>query len=165
MWRSFSHNTQPFSDIKNMSCNSTQFWHYLPGFSTLRAQCQKIANCKSMFSLGLLTDWLQIDGYNDSVIVIVVQSLSHIWLLRSHGLQHARLPCPSPSPEVCWNPCPSSQWCHPIISSSVVPFSCLQSFPASGSFPMSQLFTSDGQNIGASASHQSFQWVFRVDIL
>ena len=148
-----------------MSYNSTQFWHYLPGFSTFRAQCQKIANCKSTFSLGLLTDWLQIDDYNDSIIVIVVQSLSHIWLLRSHGLQHARLPCPSPSPEVCWNPCPSSQWCHPIISSSVVPLSCHQSFPASGSFPMSQLFTSDGQNIVASASHQSFQWVFRVDFL
>ena len=80
VWRSFSHNTQPFSDTKNMSYNSTQFWHYLPGFCMLRAQCQQIANCKSTFSIGLLTDWLQIDGYNDSVIIIVVQSLSHIWL-------------------------------------------------------------------------------------
>ena len=62
-----------------------------------------------------------------------------------HGLQHARLPCPSPTPRVCSNSCPSSQWCHPTISSSVVPFSsCLQSFPASWPFPMSQLFTSDG---------------------
>ena len=54
--------------------------------------------------------------------------------LRSHGLQHARLPCPSPAPGLCSNSCPSSQWCHPTISSSVVPFSCPQSFPASGSF-------------------------------
>ena len=69
--------------------------------------------------------------------------------LRPCGLQHARLPCPSPAPDACWNSCPSSRWCHPTISSSVVPFtSCLQSFPASGSFPMSQFFASGGQNIG-----------------
>ena len=73
--------------------------------------------------------------------------------LRPHGLQLARLPCPSPSPGVCSNSCPFSWWCHPTISSSFVPFSfCLQSFPASGSFPMSQLFASDGQSIGASPS-------------
>ena len=68
------------------------------------------------------------------------------------GLQHARLPCPSPTPGACSNSCPLSCWCHPTISSSVVPFSCLQSFPASGSFPVSQLFTSGGQSIGDSAS-------------
>ena len=69
-----------------------------------------------------------------------------------HGLQHARLPCPSPTPKAYSNSHPSSQWCHPTISSSVIPFSShLQSFPASGSFPMSQLVTSGGQNIGASA--------------
>ena len=68
-----------------------------------------------------------------------------------HGLQHARLPCPSPTPEACSNSCPSNRWCHPIISSSVIPFSsCLQSFP--GSFPMSQFFSSGGQSIGISAS-------------
>ena len=73
--------------------------------------------------------------------------------LRPHGLQHPRLPCPSPTPRACSNSCPLSQWCHPTISSSVFPFSsCLQSFPASGSFPMSQLFKSGGQSIGASAS-------------
>ena len=73
-----------------------------------------------------------------------------LWL---HGLQHARLPCPSPSPGACSNSCPLSWWCLPTISSSVVPFSsCLQSFPASGSFPMSLLFTSDGQSTGTSAS-------------
>ena len=70
-----------------------------------------------------------------------------------HGLQHARFPCPSPSPRVCSNSCPLSQWYHPTISSSVIPFSsCLQSFPASGSFPMSWLSASGGQSIGASAS-------------
>ena len=72
--------------------------------------------------------------------------------LRSHGLQHARPPCSSSSPGVYPNSCPLSRWCHPTVSSSVVPFSCLQSFPASGSFLMSQLFTSGGQSIGVSAS-------------
>ena len=72
--------------------------------------------------------------------------------LRSHGLLHARSPCPTPTPGVCSNSCPSSQWCHPTISSSVIPFSsCLQSFPASGSFPVSQFFASGGQSIGVSA--------------
>jgi len=73
--------------------------------------------------------------------------------LRPHGQQHARPPCPSPTPRACSNSCPSSRWCHPTISSSVVPFSsCLQSFPASGSFQISQFFTSGGQSIGVSAS-------------
>ena len=68
------------------------------------------------------------------------------------GLQHARLPCPSPSPGACSNSCPLSWWCHPSISSSVLSFSsCLQSLPASGSFPMSQLFASGAQSVGASA--------------
>ena len=69
-----------------------------------------------------------------------------------HGLQHSRLPCPSRTPGAYSNSCPSRWWCHPTISSSVVPFSCLQSFPASGSFQMSQFFASGGQSIGASAS-------------
>ena len=70
-----------------------------------------------------------------------------------HGLQHARLPCPSSIPRTCSNSCSSSQWYHPTISSSVIPFSsCLQSFPASGSFQMSQFFALGGQSIGVSAS-------------
>ena len=70
-----------------------------------------------------------------------------------HESQHARPPCPSPTPRVYSNPCPLSRWCHPDISSSVVPFSsCPQSLPATGSFPMSQLFTWGGQSIGVSAS-------------
>ena len=69
-----------------------------------------------------------------------------LWL---HGLQHTRLPYPSPTPGACSNSCPSSRWCHPAISSSVIPFSsCFQSFPASESFPVSQFFGSGGQNIG-----------------
>ena len=73
--------------------------------------------------------------------------------LQPHGLQHIRLPYPSPIPGACSNSCPLSWWCHPTISSSVIPFSSfLQSFPASGSFPMSQFFTSGGQSIGTSAS-------------
>ena len=74
-------------------------------------------------------------------------------ILRPHGQQHARLPCPSATPGVCSSSCTSSQWGHITISSSAIPFSsCLQSFPALGSFPMSQLFISGGQIIGASAS-------------
>ena len=73
--------------------------------------------------------------------------------LQPHGLQHTRPPCPSPILGACANSCPSSRWCHPTISSSVVPFSShLQSFPTSGSFPMSQLSASGGQSIGVSAS-------------
>ena len=84
-----------------------------------------------------------------------IQSLSHSVISNSlwpHGLQHARPPCPSPTPGACSNSCPSSWWSHPAISSSVLPFSsCRQSFPASGSFPMSQFFTSGDQRIGVSA--------------
>ena len=73
--------------------------------------------------------------------------------LRPHGLEHTRLSCPSPAPRACLNSCPSSQWCHPTISSSVISFSfCPQSIPGSGSFLMSQIFTSGDQSIGASAS-------------
>ena len=73
--------------------------------------------------------------------------------LQPHGLEHTRPPCPSPTPGIYSNSCPLSRWCHPTISSSVVPItSCLQSFPASGSFPMSQFFASGGQRIGVSVS-------------
>ena len=77
--------------------------------------------------------------------------------LRLHGLQHTRLPCPLPTPRVCSNSYSSSLWCNPTFSSSVVPFSpCLQSSPASGSFPISPFFTSSGQSIGVSASAPVF---------
>ena len=85
-----------------------------------------------------------------SISFTSVQLLSRVWLFATLGQQHARLPRPSPTPGACSNSC---QWCHPTISSSVVPFSShLQSFPASWSFQMSQFFTSGGQSIGVSAS-------------
>ena len=86
--------------------------------------------------------------------------------LQSHELQHARPPCPSPTLEVYPNSCPLSWWCHPTISSSDIPFSShLQSFPALGSFQISQLFTSGGQSIGVSASSEHSGLTFRMDWL
>ena len=89
--------------------------------------------------------------------IVVVHSLSCVWLfvtpMEYPMGYHTRIPCPSLSPRVCSNLCPLSQWCYPTISFSIDPLSsCPQSSPASGSFPMNQLFTSDGQSIGASAS-------------
>ena len=100
-------------------------------------------NCESLYSTPVIC-----------IISSVQFSLSVVYSsLRPHGLQHARLPCPSPTPGACSNSCLSSRWCHPSISSSVVPFfSCPQSFPASGSFQMSQFFTSGGQSTGVSGS-------------
>ena len=94
-------------------------------------------------------------GFND-----ITQQVPSVQFSRSvmsdslwpHGLQHARIPCLSPTPRAWPNSCPSSQWCHSTISSSVIPFFCLQSFPASRSFPVSQFFASGGRSIGASAS-------------
>ena len=102
-------------------------------------------------------------GNNSRVLLVIISATSRVFSsvqfsrsvdsLRPHGLQQARLPCPSPTPRAYPNSCPLSWWCHPTISSSVVPFSsCPQSFPASESFPMSQLSTSGGQSIGISAS-------------
>ena len=91
--------------------------------------------------------------FNNPVFLVVLFSCSVVSSsLWPHGLQHSRLPCPSLSPGVCSNSCSLSQWCLPTTSSSVAPFSCPQSFLASGTFPMSWLFMSIGQNIGASVS-------------
>ena len=103
-------------------------------------------------------DWTRISCIADRRFTVLATSIQFNRSVVSdslppYGLQHARLPCPSPTPWACSNSCPLSWWCHPTVSSSVVPFSsCLQSFPASGSFPRSQFFTSGGQSIGASAS-------------
>jgi len=95
--------------------------------------------------------WKQISRVSFSSIQLSCSVVST--LCNPHVLEHARLPYPSSTPGVHPNPCPLSRWCHPTISSSVVPFlSCLQSFPASGSFQMSQLFASGGQSISASTS-------------
>ena len=99
-----------------------------------------------------------------------VQSLSHVQLFVTLWTATCQPPCPSPTPRVYPNSCPLSWWCHPTISSSVVPFSCPQSFPASGSFPMSHFFVSDGQGIGVSGSASVLpmnaqDWSFRMDWL
>ena len=99
---------------------------------------------------------LQSYSNQDSIVQFISVQFSRSVMsdsLRPHGLSHARPPCPSPTPGVHSDSCPLSQWCHPTISSSVVPFSsCPQSFPASGSFPVSQFFAWGGQSIGVSAS-------------
>ena len=107
-------------------------------------------------------------NFNSSVWVSSVQ-FSRLVVsdsLRPHELQHARPPCPSPTAGVYPNSCPSSQWCHPAISSSVVPFtSCPQSLPASEFFPMSQLSHEVAKVLEFQLQHQSFQWRFRTDFL
>ena len=99
-------------------------------------------------------DWRQKKRVAEDEMVGWHHQLSSVTFncLLPHGLQHARLLCPPPSPGVCLNSCSLSRWCYPAISSSATLFFCLQSFPASGSFPVSRLFASGGQSIGASAS-------------
>ena len=99
-------------------------------------------------------DWKALFNFHSLFLIILQFSCSVMSnFLRPHEPQHTRPPCPTPTPGVHPNPCPSSRWYHPTISSSVVPFSsCPQSFPASGYFPMSQFFSSGGQSIGVSAS-------------
>ena len=108
----------------------------------------------TMELLANTTKWLLYNQLYKSTFVSVQFNCSVLSSsLQLHGLQHTKLPRPSPDPIAYSNSCPLSQWCHPTISPSVHPFSsCLQSFPASGSFPMDQFFTSGGQSIGVSAS-------------
>ena len=108
----------------------------------------------TMELLANTTKWLLYNQLYKSTFVSVQFNCSVLSSsLQLHGLQHTKLPCPSPDPIAYSNSCPLSQWCHPTISPSVHPFSsCLQSFPASGSFPMDQFFTSGGQSIRVSAS-------------
>ena len=108
------------------------------------------------------------EGLGGAVVLRVSVQFSHSVVsdsVRPRGLQHARPPCPSPTPGVYPNSGPLSQWCHPTISSSVIPFSCPQSFLASGAFQMSQLFALGGQSIGVSASTSTFQWTPGTDLL
>ena len=98
-----------------------------------------------------------------------IQLLSCVWCLRPRELQHTRLPCPSPTPRACSSSCPLSRWCHPTISSAVIHFSsCLQSFQASGSSPMSQFFTSGGQQAIYKGDHIDYHpdtsWKWKVAI-
>ena len=111
-----------------------------------KARIQRLYLAQLMYDIYRDQKWLQFSSVQFSRSVVSDS-------LRPHESQHARPPCPSPIPRVYPNSCPSSRWCHPAISSSVVPFSsCLQSLQASGSFPMSQLFAWGGQSIGVSAS-------------
>ena len=104
--------------------------------------------CLFLAALGLRCYVQGFSSYSSVQFSLSVISNS-LW---PHELQHARPPCPSPTPRIYPNSCPLSQWCYPTISSSVIPFSCPQYFPASASFQMSQLFTSGGQSTGVSAS-------------
>ena len=102
--------------------------------------------------------WLLIETSVIFLCPLSISSVTQSDSLWPHGLQQARLPCPSPTLGAYSNSCPSRQWCHPTISSSVVPFSlCFSSFPASGSFPISQFFASDDQSTGVSASTSVLQ--------
>ena len=85
--------------------------------------------------------------------------------LSSNSCSTARVPCPSPPPRACSNSCLWSQWCHPTILSSVVPFSCLQSFPSTGSFPVSRSLHQVAKILELVLQHKSFQWIFRTDFL
>ena len=105
----------------------------------------------STYCVSLASSLVSLMNPHDNFMLFSCKAISDS--LQPHGLQHARLPCPSLSPRACSNSCPLSWWSHPTISSSVIPFfSCLRSFPASGSFLISRLFTSSGQSIGASTS-------------
>ena len=103
----------------------------------------------------MLQDFINLEWASDLTTLLSSVQFSHSVVSDSlwpHGLQHARRPCPSPTPGVYSNSCPLSRWCQPTILSSIIPFSShLQSFPASGSFPMSQFFASGGQSSGVSA--------------
>ena len=118
----------------------------------LQRQCQNY----KIHCLGchiILIDRLFYSGFVTCWIIVVLQLFSRVWLFATLWTAHTRVPCPSPTPGACLNSCPLSQWCHPTISSLVIPFSsCLQSFPATGFFLVNQFFTSGGQSIGASAS-------------
>ena len=122
--------------------HSSFLWTWFP--STTSHSCSTQASLLYLLSI--------LESKGDLLLVLFSHSVVSD-SVQPHGLKHSRLPCPSQSPGACSNSCPLSWWCHPTISSSVTPFSsCFQSFPASGSFPMSQLFTSGGQSVGASAS-------------
>ena len=113
-----------------------------------------VTNYKSDESLPLnISKWMfQMANTADMQLLLLFSRSVMLGFLWPHGLQHARLTGPSPSPRACSKSCPLSQWCHPTVSSSVTSFSCPQSFPTSVSFPMNQLFASGGQSIGASSS-------------
>ena len=135
-------------NLRRFTGSSAEF-HWQTGKYVLIVELSQLIQCKT---LGLVS-FSSNQGSPTSVSSVQFSHTVVSDSLQPHGLQHTRLPCPSPTPGACSNSCPSSWWCHPTISSSVIPFSsCLQSFSASGSFPVSQLFAPGGQSIGVSAS-------------
>ena len=171
-WQLWSLQMEPIPDpgIKLMSlcllpsatCEARMKSHW-----SLNALCMEqwlcTFNCSVFPSLDLFLLW---NDFIEKLKSSVQTSCSVVSdSLQPHRLQHARPPCPSPTPGACSCSCPSCCWCHPTISSFVVPFSCLQSFPESGSFPMNQFFESGGQSIGVSASASIVQWIFTTDFL
>ena len=131
---------------------------YCKGYCYPSSPCSQPSHLSSFHSY-----WKQ--AFHHEWVLLLSFAVQSLWCptLQPHGLQHARLPCPSLSPSVCSNSCSLSRWCHPTISSSVTPFSsCPQSFPASGSFPMSRLLESGGQSTGASVSASVFLIFFSI---
>jgi len=159
----FTVDTEPRLGLSVLCC-STDIWKSLRTRSDcLSRQCKVHGRWKNVVNWSIARPLPKGQGIIFVCVCVCGYLLFHFvllfscWVLSdslwSHGLQPTRLSCPSLFPGACADSCPSSWWCHPTISSSVVPFSsCPQSFPASGSFPKSQLFASGGQSIGASAS-------------
>ena len=172
----WKHEGSDKGNTRNISSISVRFSHSVV-FDSLQLHGLQHARlpCPSAILDILYRSALFLDGnYNKYSVFLSSGQFSHsvvsnsLWL---HVLQYTMLPCPWPTLRACSNSCPSSQWCHPTISSSVIPFSsCPQSFPASGSFPMSQLFISGGQSIGvcfniSPSSEHSGLISFRMDWL
>ena len=136
-----------------------QAFHIYSTFSTLYIQTANVT-----FQWKYYYQTFKVEKIDAPIYKFSSVAQSSLTLLRSHGLQHTRPPCPSPTLRVYSNSCPLSQWCHPTISSSVIPCSSsLQSFLASGTFQMSQLFTSGGQSIGVLASTSVLPMNIRTD--
>ena len=137
----------------SLTCLIFSYWRNMAGSPCHGGLCWRFEN---MFPFNQTSIWI---GFPASILILLknasVQFSRSVVSdsLQTQGLQHMRPPCPSPTPRAYSNSCPLSRWCHPTSSYSVVPFSShLQSFPASGSFPVSQFFTPGGQSIGVSAS-------------
>ena len=137
-------------------CGDSQPWLFLGALKSI-----KVISLKSLILLICGGTML---GALDIIVSCSVTQLCLTLYNPVDCMQHTKLLCPSLSPRVCSNSCPLCWWCHPAISSSVIPFSsCPQSFPASGSFPVSQLFGSEARVLVLQLQHQSFQWICRVD--
>ena len=143
------------------------WWAAIHGVAQSRTRLKQLSSSSSYFKMSiwgldlhLFSDYELLDA--ESVQFSRSFVSDSLW---PHGLQHARPPCPSPTPRACSNSYPSSRWCHPTISSSVLPFSCLHSFPASGLFQWVSSLHQVAKGLEFQIQHQSFQWTFRTDFL